>query len=197
MQKKHILASAAIVGALASTAAAAQTADTYRAPWRGDFWGYVGASGGESKFDRDCDRTLTLLKCDHRDTAWKVYAGGKMNEVLGLEIGYTDFGRIAASGGETKAYAVPLSLVAGVPVGPVSVFAKVGGLYGHTNVEASAESLVDRGHKTGWGWNYGAGAGYNISPNVQIRAEYERYKLDFVGGRDDIDMVSAGLAFRF
>ena len=188
---------AAALGLLASGPVLAQSTD-YRAPWRGDFWGYVGASAGESKFRTDCDRTLTLFECDRKDTGFKVYAGGKMGRVLGLEVGYTDFGRIRASGGDTDAWAVPISLTAGVPIGPrFNAFGKIGGLYGRTDVTASIDSLVETGHKNGWGWTYGVGASFAVTPALEIRADYDRYKLDFVGGARDVDMLTAGLQLRF
>jgi opacity protein-like surface antigen len=188
------MAALAALGLLASGASMAQ----YSTPWRGDFWGYVGASAGESKFRTDCNRTITQFECDNKDTGFKVYAGGRMSEWLGLEIGYTDFGRIRASGGEVDAWAVPLSLVAGVPFGErFSVFGKVGGLYGRTDVTASLDSLTSTGHKSGWGWTYGAGAAFAITPAIQIRADWDRHKLDFAGGREDVDMLSAGVQFRF
>jgi opacity protein-like surface antigen len=196
MKQVRKMAALAAVGLMASGAAFAQS--TYGAPWRGEFWGYIGASAGESKFRTDCNRTITQFECDIKDTGWKVYSGGRLSEWLGLEIGYTDFGRIKASGGEVDAWAVPLSLVAGVPFGDrFSVFGKVGGLYGKTDVRASLESLVESGDKSGWGWTYGAGAAFAITPTIQIRADWDRHKLDFVGGRDDVDMLSAGLQFRF
>jgi len=194
--KQQVLKMAA-VAALGLTASGASLAQ-YNAPWRGDFWGYLGASAGESKFRTDCNRTITQFECDTKDTGFKVYAGGRMSELLGLEIGYTDFGRIKASGGEVDAWAVPLSLVAGIPFAErFSVFGKVGGLYGRTDVTASLASLTETGHKSGWGWTYGAGAAIAISPTIQIRADWDRHKLDFANGREDVDMLSAGLQFRF
>ena len=187
----------AAAGLASAGSALAQTSD-YRAPWHGDFWGtgYFGIGAGESKFRSECANT-NVFSCDQRDTAWKIYAGGQMNDVLGLELGYTDFGEIKASGGETKAWAVPISLTAGVPLGPVRVFGKAGGLYGRTDVDADPSTLFDTGHKSGWGWTYGAGAAFAVSKTLAIRADWDRYKLDFVGGRDDVDMLSASVQFRF
>jgi opacity protein-like surface antigen len=167
-------------------------------PWRGDFWGYLGVSGGESKFRTECAST-NVFACDKRDTGWKVYSGGRMNEVVSLEIGYTDFGKIRASGGDTKAWAVPLTLLAGVPLlgDRFYIFGKVGGVYARTDVNASPTTLIDRGHKSGWGWTYGAGATFKVAQNFDIRADWDRYKLDFVGGRKDVDMLTAGVQFRF
>ena len=197
MKHARKMAAVAALGLLASGASMAQ----YATPWRGEFWGYLGASAGESKFRTDCNRTITQFECDTKDTGFKVYAGGRMTEWLGLEIGYTDFGRIKASGGEVDAWAVPLSLVAGIPFGQrFSAFGKVGGLYGRTDVRPTFESTIEgdgRGRKSGWGWTYGAGAAFAITPTVQIRADWDRHKLDFASGREDVDMLSAGVQFRF
>ena len=193
MPSQRMLSRLVLLGVVAATPALAQS--DYRAPWRGDFWGYVGANAGQSKFKTDCHE---FFNCDKKDTAFRVYAGGRMNEIFGLEVGYTDFGKISASGGETEAWAIPISLTAGTPLGErFGIFGKLGGLYGRTDVSADPTTLFDTGHKSGWGWTYGAGATFAITPALQLRADYDRYKLDFVGGRQDIDMVSAGLQLRF
>jgi OOP family OmpA-OmpF porin len=196
MQKlnKKVAAGLAAIGLMASTTVFAQE----RAPWRGDFWGYIGASAGESKFDNNCART-DIFACDQRDTAWKVYSGGKFSPFWGLEAGYTDFGKVQASGGQTKAWAANLSLVGNVPLAAnrFDVFGKVGGLYSRTDVHADPSTLFDTGHKSGWGWTYGVGADWNITPTVALRVDYDRYKMDFVSGRQDLDMASVGLQFRF
>ena len=197
MQKLRLMTALTALGLLAAGAASAQS--DYRTPWRGDFWGYVGASGGESKYRTDCRQGVTrFFDCDSRDTGFKVYAGGKMNELLGLEVGYTDFGKIRASGGDTKAFAIPVTLTVGTPLGTrFGIFGKIGGLYGRTDVTASGDELFERGNKNGWGWTYGAGATFAVTPTVDIRADFDRYKLDFVGGRRDVDMLSAGVQVRF
>jgi opacity protein-like surface antigen len=195
MKRKVILGLAAMGLAASATTAFAQ--DDYRAPWRGDFWGTLGVSGGESKFKNDCDR-LNVFKCDHRDTAWAVRAGGQFSRNFGLEFGYTDFGQVAAAGGDTKAWAGNLSLTAGVPIGQrFDVFAKGGALFGRTDISADPDTLFDTGHKSGWGTTWGVGATFNLTPQWQIRADWDRYRLDFVGGRQDIDLASAGVQFRF
>ena len=195
--KKIITSTIATLGVIASGAALAQQPNA--APWRGDFWGYMGASAGESKYRSECNRTITLFECDTKDTGFKVYAGGKMNQVLGLEIGYTSFGTIKVLGGETEAWAVPITLTAGIPLGQrFNIFGKVGGLYARTDVSVDLnDSFSARGNRNGWGVTYGAGATFAVTPNVHIRADIDRYRLDFVGGRRDVDMLTAGVQFRF
>lgn len=197
MHKMKIITGLAALGLAASGSAFAQQS-TYNTPWKGDFWGYIGASAGEAKFDNRCARR-DIFACDQRDTAWKLYAGGKFSPYWGLEAGYTDFGKVQASGGDTKAWAAGLSLVGNVPLAAnrFDVFGKLGGVYGRTDVKADPSTLFDTGHKSGWGWTYGVGADWNITPTVAVRVDWDRYKLDFVGGRQDLDMASAGVQFRF
>ena len=193
--RKTTLTLAAAAAVLAAAPAFAQS--DYRAPWRGDFWGYIGANGGESKFDANC-RNTNVFSCDQRDTAFKVYAGGQLSRVLGLEVGYVDFGNVAASGGETKAWAIPVTLTAGFHADRWGVFGKAGGLYSKTDVNVDLnDTFSARGDRNGWGWTYGAGATFGITPNLHLRADIDRYKLDFVGGRRDVDMISGGVQWRF
>jgi len=197
--KKVILSAAATLAIAVSGACLAQATpqDTTYMPWSHGFWGHAGVSAGESKFRRDCQFT-NVFDCDQRDSAWKVYAGGRFNDIFGLEAGYTDFGTVRAAGGDTKAWAVPVTLLIGAPIGNrFNVFGKIGGLYGHTDVDAAPSTLLDRGHKTGWGWTGGVGAAFRVTPNLDIRADWDRYRMDFVGGDQDIDMLSAGVQFRF
>ena len=193
MQCKLAIGIAAL--GLAATGNVFAQAPDWRNPTTSDFWGYIGASAGQSKFRTDCS---SLFDCDKKDTGFKVYGGGQFNDLIGLEVGYTDFGKIRASGGETEAWAVPVELTLGVPIGDrFNVFAKGGGMYGRTDVRASAASLVDTGHKNGWGTTWGVGAALGISRTVQVRLDWDRYNLDFVGGSRDVDMLSAGLQMRF
>jgi len=156
---------------------------------------YVGVSGGQATFRTDCS---DLFTCDKKDTAWKVYGGSGVNDILGVELGYTDFGKIHVNGGDTEAWAGTLSLTAGIPVGDrFKVFAKGGGLYGKTDVNSSPSTLFDSGHKNGWGYTYGVGAALGVTRTVQVRLDWDRHNMDFVGGSKDVDMWSAGVQLRF
>ena len=156
---------------------------------------HIGVSGGESKFKANCS---SLFTCDTKDTAWKVYGGTAVNDILGVELGYTDFGQIRVNGGDTEAWAGNLSLTLGLPIGDrFQVFAKGGGVYGRTDISAPPSTLFDTGHKNGWGYTYGVGAALGLTRTVQVRVDWDRYNLDFAGGSRDIDMLSAGVQLRF
>ena len=156
---------------------------------------YIGVSGGESKFKTSCS---SLFTCDTKDTAWKVYGGTGVNDVLGVELAYTDFGKIRANGADTEAWAGTISITAGIPIGDrFKVFAKGGGLYGRTDVNAPPSTVFNTGHKDGWGYTYGVGAALGLTRTVQVRVDWDRHNMDFVGGSKDVDMLSAGVQLRF
>src|SRR5688572_33418502 len=111
VQKRYLLPIAAL-GLAASASAFAQTPE-WRMPWSDNFWGYFGASAGESKFRGNCS---SLFDCDQKDSAWRVHGGGNFNNLVGLEVGYTDFGRMRSFGGDTDARAANVSLTAGLPL---------------------------------------------------------------------------------
>ena len=190
--KRRLLLPFAAAALAASGMACAQS--DWRMPWTDNFWGYVGASVGQSKFRTSCG---SVFDCDQKDSAWKVQAGGNFNQVFGIELGYTDFGNMRAFGGDTEAQATNISLTAGVPIGHAAIFAKGGGAYGRTDVSASPTTFVSTGKKSGWGTTWGVGATYAFTPSLQARVDWDRYKLDFVGGEHDVDMLSAGLQLRF
>ena len=183
------------LAACASTAFAQNTGST-PVPWQGDFWSILGVGVGASKFHSDCAGNFT---CDNRDTAWKVFAGGRFNRYFGMEFGYNDFGKVDQNGGRTKAFAANLSLVAALPIGDrFDVFAKGGGAYGRTDVSSDASLGLAGGTKSNFEGTYGVGASYAITRNWMVRADWDRFNLDFVGqGKHDVDTATASLQYRF
>jgi len=193
VQKRYLLPIAAL-GLAASASAFAQTPE-WRMPWSDNFWGYFGASAGESKFRGNCS---SLFDCDQKDSAWRVHGGGNFNNLVGLEVGYTDFGRMRSFGGDTDARAANVSLTAGLPLGErFAIFGKLGTVYSRTDVSASPTTFVSTGEKSGWGSTWGAGATYAFTRNLQVRVDWDRHRLDFTNGERDVDLLSAGLQFRF
>ncbi len=194
--KTQCIRALAALGIAAAGPALAQ--DSYpAAPWQGDFWKYIGASAGRSRFATDCVGS-DAFACGSHDTGWKVYAGGDVNRFLGLEVGYTDFGKVSGSGGDAKAWAGNLDFTFGVPVAHgFRVFAKAGGVYGRSNVSADPATLADIGQRSGWGSTYGVGGTFALSKQLLLRVDWDRDNLDFAGGRRNVDLASAGLAWRF
>ena len=194
--KMKLMTGLAALGLAASASTAFAQTDTYAAPWQGDFWRILGVGVGQSKIHSDCAGNFT---CDNRDTAWKLFAGGKFNRYFGMEFGYDDFGKVDQSGGQTKAFAAHIVFTAGVPLGDrVDVFAKGGGAYGRTDVSSDPSLGLQSGTKSNFEGTYGVGASYAITRNWQVRADWDRFNLDFVGqGKHDVDTATASLQYRF
>ena len=156
--------------------------------------GYVGISAGRVSYDLNC---VPGFSCDDTGTGFKLFTGGKLWNVVGLEFSYFEFGKVDNAGGTTRARGIDLSLVGNLPLTErFSLFGKVGSTYAQTRVSASAPSVAF-GKERGFGLSYGAGLNYDFATNWGVRAEWERHRLDFIGSNKDVDLVSVGVNYRF
>ena len=62
-----------------------------------------------------------LFGSNNGSTAYAISAGSYFTNNVGVELGYTDFGRINRGGGETRADGVTLKLVGRLPLGLSSI----------------------------------------------------------------------------
>jgi len=171
---------------------------------------YVGGSIGQMEAKDACDGVG--IGCDDKDTAWKIFAGYQINQNFAVEGGYTDLGKVSASGtvggvsvnAKAEATAWELVGVGSIPVGnSFSLYGKGGFYRGEVDADASAAipgfSASAQESDTNTDLTFGIGAAFAVNRNVSLRAEWQRYKD--VGGSDtgesDIDVMSVGLLFRF
>jgi OOP family OmpA-OmpF porin len=192
----------ALVVALSSQAAWAQANNSN--PTTGDngpSWipytasGYVGLNVGRGEYNTACGAGLT---CDDSNSAFKLYTGGMFNRWLGLEFGYLNVGDADRNGGATRAQGVNLSLVATLPLGErFNIYGKAGTTYGRTKTSAVGGAPVLAGKENGWGPSVAIGASVHINRNWTAVLEHERHEFRFVGGREDVDMTSLGVKYRF
>lgn len=161
---------------------------------------YVGAGAGHSDFDISSgDWGSGVSRDDDTDTAWRVFAGVRLFQFIGAELGYIDFGETTGTGGaKAEAQAVDLVALAAVPVflrGPhqFDVFAKVGGYWWDSDVRGAGTDTTLR-DADDFDYTYGAGVQYQFS-NFGVRAEWQRYNDVF--GRVDTDVIMGSVLFRF
>lgn len=193
MRAKRLFAKAAVV--LASSLATAALAQ-----------GYIGASIGQSDFKIDC---TGLTSCDKKDTAYKLYGGYMVLPYLGVEAGWTELGKATGSGvfdfdttpisgtGELKSRGFFLAGIAAAQFGEASVFGKLGVASLKTKLTISALGASDSESKTSTNLYYGLGAGYEFTKNFGARIEWERFRIKYVDEKDDVDLLSAGVVYRF
>ena len=130
---------------------------------------------------------------------YNLYGGSYFNDLIGLEVGYADFGRINRGGGQTKADGFNVGVVGKLPLAPsFNLLGRLGTTYGRTDVSSNIASGVVAGKETGWGGSYGIGAEFLFNPELSAVLQYDEYNLKFAGGnRDKINTTSLGLRYRF
>lgn len=168
-----------------------------------DIGPYIGGHIGQATAKDGCDGTAgTGISCDDSDMSWKILGGYQFNRNFAVEIAYSDGGEIEASFGTLResisASIWELVVVGMAPVADrVSVYGKVG-IYradvdDETNFGFSA-------NETNNDLTFGAGVRFDVSRNVALRLEWQRYQ-DVggvnVGGESDLDVISIGALYRF
>lgn len=188
--KKSALVIAAAAATLISFAAEAQ-----KAPESGF---YVGGALGKSSFKDGCRLTGS---CEDTDTAIKLFGGYQINRNFAGEFGYVDLGRARSTAGgatdEFKAKAFELSGLGSVPVVErFSVFGRFG-LY-FADAEENTNFQGDSTHSNN-DLTYGVGVRYDITRNLGVRGEWQRYSN--VGGgnvlKTDVDLLGLSVLWMF
>lgn len=159
----------------------------------GDSGFYIGAGVGQASVDDiSGGEGIGSNNFDGDDTAYKLIVGYNFGIIplvdLGVEAEYVDFGEPDDDGVEVDADAIAAFGVAGVNLGPVGLFGKVGAF----SWDADVSDGIDSGSDDGTDMAYGIGARFHIA-SFQIRAEYEIFDADVA----DVGLLSASLIYTF
>ena len=158
---------------------------------------YVGGSLGQTKHHLSCAGCTGL---DDKDTGFRIFGGYQINRMFSAELGYADLGKAKASAGalssDVDATAWDLSAIGAWPVGPVSIFGRLGAYHGERKITGNA---IATGSETKTGLTYGLGVQYDFGRNLGLRGEWQRYaKMKLPGGSEsDVDNLSVGVLWRF
>jgi OmpA-OmpF porin, OOP family len=188
-----------LIGLALATPALAQTqttttTDTWRMPYERGFWGHAGVSFGNSKLDVDCP---SGFPCDDKDQFLKGYAGGRFNNIFGLELGVMNFGKFQFGGGNADGWGADVALMAGVPFGANSaIFGKLGVVYARTEASATAPG-INPGKERGWGGRWGVGGQLGLTKEWALRVDFDRYEVPFVGDHNDLEALTLGVQYTF
>lgn len=178
---KSLLGIVALVAALPSLPAAAQSIEH-----KGFYFG--GSVGGSNA----TDACTAGEPCGGDGTTYGIFAGWQFNRALSLEVGFRDLGTSQSLGADFDSGAADITVLAGIPVGPVFLYGK-GGVY---RGEVSSGPL----HDSNVNWTFGAGVQFDLTHSFALRAEWQRYRqlgatnLNF---RSDIDTVTGAVVFKF
>ncbi len=195
------LTAAALAGASAVQAQSSSSAQNTGGPfaWNGSPKAYIDLSAGQT--DYRLNNGTGVFASDNRSSAYTLSAGAYFTNNLGLEAGYTDFGRINRVGGSTRAEGLSLRLVGKLPLAPsLNLLGKIGTIYGRTDVGSAAGSGVTAGAENGWGLSMGIGAEYLFTPNWSAVLQYDAHDLRFAGASSDrerLGVTSLGVRYAF
>jgi len=164
---------------------------------------YVG--GGVGQFNAQIDDVdqldNTVDAWDEDDTAYKFFAGYRLNPFLGFELDYINLGKPSGAsipGLNTDAAVDGFApyVIGTIPLGKwFEVYGRLGyyfydanvrtqdGLNNNAEFDEESKDLV-----------YGGGIGANVGEKLNIRLEYERFDLE---GLDDADSLWLTAAWRF
>jgi len=164
---------------------------------------YLG--GGVGQFNAQIDDINqvddTINRWDEDDTAYKLFAGYRLNKILAFELDYINLGE--PSGAVVPGFNVDSSVdgfapyvVATLPLGNFfEVYGRLGYYFydATVGVENTLDNRVEFDEES-QDLVYGAGIGANIGEKLNIRFEYEKFDLE---GLDDSDSLWLTAAWRF
>ena len=154
----------------------------------------------------------TSIADRERSTGYKLYGGYKFNPNFALEGGYVDLGKfgftantlpVGSLNGDIRLRGFNLDAVGILPLSDrFSAQARIGltSMQARDNFSGTGAVVVRNPNPSERATNYKLGVGleYAISPNLSVRGDLERYRVnDAVGNRGHIDMVSVGLVYYF
>jgi hypothetical protein len=155
--------------------------------WAADNGFYVGGSIGQAQAELE----EGSFSFDADDTGFKVIAGIRPLDWLGVEANYVNFGEADDNNIELDADGVSAFAVGFLAAGPVDLFAKAGLVSWDATV--SRDGIGRIGSEDGTDLAYGVGAQFRVW-SLSLRAEYEVFDIDSV---DDLSMLSVGFTFTF
>ena len=170
----NALVFAALLMALSSTAVAKDTGF------------YIGASIGGATVDADAI-DVDDINFSSTDFAYKLLAGYQFNGLLAVEGGYRDFGSPTDSGVKIEPDGWDIYGVFGLPLGPVRLFGKLGGIAWESKSQFG--SLTDKDD----GFDLAAGVGLELELfGLGLRGEVEYFDM-----LSDTWMYTLGATFTF
>lgn len=155
---------------------------------------YIGAGIGQSTVEID-DVFATGRDFDGNDLGYKVIAGVRPLDWLGIEANYVNFGEpddtVAGVRLRTEGYGLSGFALGFLSLGPADLFAKVGIVSWDSEISNPEVGTLD--DDDGTDLAYGAGVQFRLL-SLGVRAEYEIFDIEDVG---DANMISVSLTYTF
>ena len=190
-------------------------------PAAGATW-YLGAGAGQSHA-KIADGTLAsaltgtgasvaTVTRDEKEGSYKLFMGYQYNRYLAFEGGVFNLGSYTfnattapagrLAGALKNTFGSSLDVIATLPFGErISLLGRAGVQSSKTRDLFSATGLAPAApapSKNHIDYKLGAGAGFDLTKNVGVRVDWERYRVgDGFSGRMDVDLYTLNLLYKF
>jgi len=206
----------AAAGLLAANAIAVGTASAEPPDW------YMGLNVGESNLRMDAggiddafsnQGLATSSSLDKHRFAWTLDAGLRLSRWLAVEADYVDLGKFGFNttvlspasdsfGGHYTVRGAGVNAVGIVPLPEgFALYGKAGVLRSKAELQpGSSSTAISSESRSRTGAAFGLGASYDISRDVALNVEWNRYLKvgdNATTGRADVDLLLAGVQYRF
>lgn len=213
---------AKIAAAIALVALAASASPAFAQRTNDAVGLYGGVSAGQSRARIDEPRVRDSLvsdgfavdsfAADNKSFGGKLFGGYQFNQNFAVEAGVFTLGKFGYNAqttptgtltGEAKVRGLNVDLVGALPLADrFSVLGRAGLTYAEARDQFRGTGMVvvnnPNPRERAVNWKAGVGMQYAVTPDLSVRAEFERYRInDAVGNKGDIDMASIGLVYRF
>jgi hypothetical protein len=153
---------------------------------------YVGGGVGTAAIE-DSAANPAGTAFDESDGAFKIFGGYRFDWLpivsLSGEVGYRDLGKPNAGAVEYKVDGFDYAALAGVGLGPMELFARLGGMqYDLDKTIGGAKTTFDGSAPV-----YGVGARFSLF-GIGVRAEYEKIDIDEL---DNAEVISISAFYQF
>jgi OOP family OmpA-OmpF porin len=194
-------ASAQLAASAASAALSTPSTSVPDQPPRGEWLpggrSYLGLNMGRAGYGTACGGTT--LFCDESERPTQLFVGTMVGNFWGVELGYSNLGRLARVDGPARTQGLNLSLVGQTRLLPsVGLFGKVGTTYGRSETSAMGAAGSGFGAEQGFGLSYGAGLSVEFTPRLSATLEWDSTDFRLPGaGREPVRSTSLGLKYRY
>jgi OOP family OmpA-OmpF porin len=211
----QLFAAAAMAASVLSSAPVQAAEPTAGATW------YLGAGAGQSRA-KIADSTFTsalsgtgasiaTISRDETETSYKFFMGYQYNPYLAFEggvfnLGSYTFGATTAPAGTLNGalkntVGSNLDVLGTLPLGErFSLLARAGVQSSKTRdlFSATGLALAPTPSKNQISYKYGVGAGFDLTKNIGMRADWERYRVgDGFSGKMNVDLYTLNLLYKF
>ena len=172
---------------------------------------YAGVGFGQSKAKDACSGAAAagVTSCDDSDTAARIFGGYKFNSNIAAEVGYSDLGKVKASGvvlglpasAEWKATVWDFSAVGMLPINnQFSVLGRLGVTSWSIDLNLNVSGVPGSESASGTDMTYGLGVQWDINNQFGLRAEWQQYSSlgdDATTGQSDVEVIGVSALMKF